>query len=157
MSKNDNNPFNNVDLGDMMKMWSENPFVKSLMENEFVQKMSKGEAPDVDMNAIMESQKKNLEALKSMNEKAAEGLGKLAEQQSKMMSDAMEGLKGFKPEEAAESKFEEAQDVFKRAVESMTSIGEVVKNSSEDVMGVVSERMKDSMSELETLIEKIRK
>lgn len=159
MSKDDNNPFNNFDLGDMMKSWSENPFVKSIMENDFVKKMTNGEPHETGMEEVLESQRKNLETLKAMNEKAAEGLSKLAEQQSQMMNEAMNGVKSQATgaESSVDGKFDEAQEVFKRAVSSMASIGEAVKDAGEGVLEIVSTRMKESMAELEALIEKFKK
>ncbi len=162
MSKDDSNPFNNFDLNTMMAAWGENPFIKSLSENAFVKNFSEGKIADEDMQSLMDSQRKNLENLQAMNQRAAEGLGALAQKQSEMMKDALKNVKDFsqKSEEVKDEGFdnvlEDAQAVFQRAVASMSSVGEVVKESSDDIMEMASERLKDSMKELEELMQKFK-
>ena len=136
--------------------------VKAVSENEFLKKVQSGEQNDFDMSKIVESQRKNLESLKAMNERAAEGLGKLAEKQSALMSDALKGLKdyaekaGDKAEDGFEAKFEEAQTVFKKTIDSFGDIAESAKNTGEDLWDMVQKRMEEGLKELEEFSKKFK-
>ena len=165
MTKNDNNPFHNIDLADMMKMWSENPFVKSLMENDFVQKITKGEAPDFDPKEMVETQKKNIETLMEVNKKAGEGVAKLAEKHASMMAEALESVKLYSkqaqdaatPEIDIKKNVSEAEQTMKKAMANFATIGEATKETGTEIFEILGDRMKESMGELEGLIKKFKK
>ena len=120
------------------------------------------QTPQVDPSALMEAQKKNMDALVEANKKAAEGYKSLFEKQVKVfettMAEARKHAEGFdaskmSPDTAAEQT-EFAKVAFEKAVKNMTVLAEEAQKANSEAYKVVSKRVEDSVKELQTLASK---
>lgn len=119
-------------------------------------------AADLDPSALMESQKKNMDALIEANKKAAEGYKALFEKQVKVfeatMTEARQQAEGFDATnistEAAQAQAEYAKAAFEKAVENMTALAEEAQKANTDAYQVVASRVEDSVKELQAIASK---
>ena len=118
--------------------------------------------PQVDPAALMDAQKKNMEALVTANKKAAEAYKVLFEKQIKVfettMSEARKQAEGFDltkmSPENAKKQSEYAQAAFEKAVKNMTVLAEEAQKANSSAYKVVSARIEDSVKELQVLASK---
>lgn len=121
-----------------------------------------GNAPQVDPSALMDAQKKNMEALVEANQKAAEGYKALFEKQVKVFEDTMaearkqaEGFDATKMSpDAAKEQAEYAKVAFEKALKNMTILAEEAQKANSEAFKVVSARIEDSVKELQALAAK---
>lgn len=147
---NPTNPFMNFDP---MKMFD---FERLSAE------MRRGGMNAVDMQAIVEAQRRNLEALAKANQVAAEGMKALAQRQGELMRQSMEQaslavrdlMGASSPEEKAARQTELAKAAFERAVSNAREMAEMVAKAQQDAGDVIARRMAAGMDELKKMIEK---
>ena len=97
------------------------------MMEEFSKMLKQYNLPGVDMDALMASQKKNLEALTQANRIALEGMQAVAERQAKILQETMNEAstavdvlsKAGSPSEVAAKQAELAKGAFERALSNM--------------------------------------
>ncbi len=120
------------------------------------------QSPQLDPNALMEAQKKNMEALVSANTKAAEAYKKLFEKQVKTfeasMADARKQAKAFDTAdmspEAAQKQADYTKAAFEKAIKNMTVLAEEAHKANSDAFKIVSARIEDGVKELQTMASK---
>jgi phasin family protein len=136
----DKNPFLNFDIGkfDVQKIFAD------------------FKVPGVDMEALLNAQKKNIAALTQANQHAVEGMQALAQRQVEIMQQAMksaadaakEVVAAGGPKEAAAKQAELATAAFEQAVSNMREMAEMVSKSSNQAFSVISKRVAESLEEL---------
>ena len=154
-----------------MASQTDNPFdftklLQGYDPQEFLKQMQGGfssyQVPNVNVDAFMESQKKNMEALVSANQAALAGTQELFKLQSEMfrqaMSDAADAAKSLasssNPQELAEKQAELLQSAMEKALANSTELSELVKASQEEVAKQVNERFLASIQEIKDAISK---
>jgi len=152
MMKGSKMPFGDFDFGKMFDM-SKFDMSKQMGEFKFT---------PVDMDGVVATQRKNIEALAKANQLAAESMQAIARRQSEifraMMEEASvamrEVMAAGSPEEKATKQTEIVKDAFQRAVVNMRELAELVAKSQTDAMEVVQKRVADSLDEIKTVIAK---
>jgi phasin family protein len=112
--------------------------------------------PNVDARAIMEVQKKNVEALVAANQKIAESMQKIAQAEQKIVQDAISDwtaaagrFKGDGDVEAqAALQTEAAIKAVEDGIKHMRSFAELVAKAQMDSMAILNKRMDESIAEL---------
>jgi len=140
-------PFGEFDLAKMFEM------PKQMGDFKF--------AP-VDMEGVVATQRKNIEALAQANQLAVESMQAIARRQSEifrsMMEEASSAMREVmaagSPEEKAARQTEIVKDAFQRAVQNMRELAELVAKSQTEAMDVVQKRVADSLDEIKTVIAK---
>ncbi len=156
------NPFGHFNFEDVFKQIQDNPMMKAWQDSDFYQAYAKEGAQGFDFQALWEAQKKNLEHLNAMNVKIGENVKELAEKQAGMMSEAWESVKAYSEnavnngEADVEKNMAQAQAVFQQATANIQELGKRGMEMSEDVAENLQERMKDSVQDLQNLIDKYR-
>ena len=120
--------------------------------------------PGMDPSILIEAQKKNMDALMAANQAAASGYQDLFKKQvaifEETMSEAQKQMAAFDPSkmtpEAAEAQAQLAQAAYERAIRHMTELAEAAKDANSKAFAIVSERMKDSMTELRDMAKSIK-
>ncbi len=118
--------------------------------------------PGVDMQALVSSQRRNLEALAAANQLAVEGLQTVAKRQTEifrqMMEEASQAMKDVmaagSPEAKASRQTDLVKEAFTRAVANMRELAEMVAKSQGEAFDVINKRVTDSLDELKTLMAK---
>jgi phasin family protein len=145
------NPF------DMSKVLTE--FDPSKMMEQFNKVVSDYKIPGVDMSAIVELQRKNVEALTSANRQAIEGLQAVANRQSEILKETMdEAVTALRelssaggPKEATTKQAELLSKSFEKALTNMRELAEMAAKSNTDAFNVIQQRIHESVNEIKSL------
>lgn len=118
--------------------------------------------PGVDVEALVASQRRNLEALSEANKLAVEGLHAVAKRQSEIFRQVMEEasqamrdmMTAGSPEDKASRQTELVKEAFQRAIANMRELAEMVSKSQGEAFDVINKRVTDSLDELKAVIAK---
>lgn len=149
------NPF------DISKVLSE--FDPSKMMNQVTKAFSDYKVPGLDMSAVIEHQRKNIEALTTANRQALEGLQAIAMRQSEIlrqtMDEAVAALKDLSssegPTEAASKQAQLLGKALEKALTNMRELAEMATKSNTEAFEVVKTRMTESVEEIKQLARKM--
>lgn len=119
--------------------------------------------PGLDTSALMDSQKKNFDALVKANQKAAEGYQNLMRRQGEIMTETMQSIQEavgdlMKANDGKELPKKQAELVEKtvgRALKHMRELAQLTIDANSDAFKVIQERAKESIGEMQELAEKI--
>ncbi|MBM3523487.1 MAG: phasin family protein [Alphaproteobacteria bacterium] len=115
----------------------------------------------VDMQALVDAQRRNLEALARANQVAADGMKALAQRQGEIMRQSMEQasaamrdlMAASSPEEKAARQAEIAKAAFERAVANARDMADMVAKAQQEAGDVITKRMAAGMDEIKKMIE----
>lgn len=152
-----NNPF------DFSKIFNQNQYDPAAMMNEQVQKMfGQFKLPNVDMSALMDAQKKNLDALAAANKATIEGAQELMKRQAEILQEAMTEASTLakdlttsaNPEELTTKQTKIVEDAMKKALENATELSGIVSKTQEETSKLITERFEASMNEIKDAADK---
>jgi len=116
--------------------------------------------PGVDMSAIVESRRKDMEALIATNKAMFESMQELAKKQAEIFAQAMQsaqdGVKAFAKGGAGATPdptlhAELARKAYEKAVGDMGTLADMARKAQADVMAGISERATQSLQEFKAL------
>jgi phasin family protein len=117
--------------------------------------------PGVDMKPIIESRRKDIEALVAANKAAAEAMQALAQRQTEMFASAMQGMQesakkmgstlGAAPDYAKQAEI--ARTAYEKVLGDMKDLAEMARKSQVDAMAVINERATQSFAEMKQLMQ----
>ena len=116
--------------------------------------------PGVDVNALMEARRKDVEALVTANRQAYEGMQLLAHRQAEMLKEAMAELQaatedmmsGKSPGIGAAKQAELGKQTFEKALANMRELAEMATKSQSEAWEVVTRRFHENLEELKKLM-----
>ena len=142
-------------------------FAKSLMDldvtkgaEEVLNKLAQLQVPGVDMDALVASQRDNLEALSSANRAAMEGVKGVGEWQLKILSQtideigktAQEMTGVHSPQEMVVEQTELAKRAFETAVTNMRELAEILNKANENASRAIVDRVRESLEEIKEVL-----
>jgi phasin family protein len=145
------NPFMNVDMSKFMSDFDPSKFAESFT------KMTAGyNVPQVNFDAIIDAQRKNMEVLTAVNKAAVESVQALAQRQNeiaqelaKEATDALADLSKLEgPEDAAAKQAELIKSAFEKAVSNSTELAEMMTASNNEATKVINARITESLDEI---------
>jgi phasin family protein len=112
--------------------------------------------PGIDLEAVVASQRKNIEALTQANQLAAEGLRAITERQVAIARQAVDEASSLlrewaepgAPEERVAKNAELAKQAFEKNVANAREIAELATKAGADVFNVLARRFSESFNEL---------
>jgi phasin family protein len=116
--------------------------------------------PGVDMSAIVESRRKDMEALIATNQATVESMQGIAKKQAEILAQAFKsvqegmqtlvrgGLGAPDPTKSAEM----ARKAYETAVAEMSELGEMARKAQADAMAGITARAQQSMQEIQQLM-----
>lgn len=118
--------------------------------------------PGMDMDAVMASQRKNIEALTAANQLAVEGVQAVLRRQAEIMRQTMEEsaslmsemMASGTPEDKIARQAELAKTAFDKALTNMRELVELVAKSNNEAADVLSNRVKEALEEVKGAIAK---
>lgn len=148
---------------DLSKMMGE--FDPTKMMDQFTKALGQYQIPGVDMTAVLESQRKNMEALTTANKQALEGMKAVATRQSEILRETMEeastAIKGLSavgsPTEAASKQAEFLKQAVERALSHMRELAEMSTKSNTETFDTINKRITESMDEIRQMAQKLKK
>jgi phasin family protein len=119
--------------------------------------------PGIDNAALMESQKKNFQALVDANRKAAEGYQNLMRRQGEIMAETMRSIQEavsdlMQVNDGSDLSRKQAELVEKtvaRALKHMRELADMTISANGDAFKVIQQRAKESIGEMRELAERI--
>jgi len=115
--------------------------------------------PNIDMNAIMDSYKKNLEVLGLINKMSIEvcnGITKLQSAFIKQMMTDMGSIweKSGKPSDVVTRFNEVTRDTIEKAIGNSKQISEMIVSTNKELSAAITKRVKDSVEEAKNIVNK---
>lgn len=134
-------------------------FDPTKMVEEFSNAMKQFRLPGVNIESVVESQKKNLEALTSANRVAFEGMQAVAKRQAEILQETMNEAskavdsvaKAGSPPEMAAKQLEIAKQAFDKAISNMRELAEMVAKANEAAANTVNSRISATLDEIKEL------
>ena len=134
-------------------------FDPTKMVEEFSSAMKQFRLPGVNIESVVESQKKNLEALTSANRVAFEGMQAVAKRQAEILQETMNEAskavdsvaKAGSPPEMAAKQLEIAKQAFDKAIGNMRELAEMVSKANEAAANTVNGRISATLDEIKEL------
>ena len=113
--------------------------------------------PGIDVAAIVESQRKDMEALSEANRQAYEGIKALAERRNQMLKDAFanwqEAMKGARGTELLTKQAELARQGVQDAIANVRELAQMEAKSRKKAWKLVQDRFEENLASLKKLIQ----
>lgn len=112
--------------------------------------------PGVDVNEILASQRKNIEAFSKAVQTATEGAGAVARRQAEILRTAFEQTTAMihelkvpeSPKEAVAKQAELVKKMFETAVANARELAEMVEKSNKEAFDVITRRTNETLDEI---------
>lgn len=129
---------------------------------DFTKMMSEFKVPGVDFDALMATQRKNLEALQQANALAVEGFQAVAKRQAEIFKQSLEELaaaaKDMFDGAPADQKAAKQADLikvgFEKAINNTRELAEIVAKSNRDAADVINKRVAELLEDLRSVVKK---
>jgi len=129
---------------------------------ELTKAFSPYRAAGVDVGALLESQRKNIETLQAANERALAGVQAIAGRQREILeqtiaeaSEALKTLSSSKgPQEAVAKQAELLQVAVEKATTNMRELAEMVTKANDEIVDTMNKRISESLEEIKSLAAK---
>ena len=122
--------------------------------------MEQFKLPGIDMQAIVEARRKDIEALTEANRIAFQGMQALAQKQAEILQKsmqeaqaAMQGLAGGQTAASAGNPGELIQQAFQKALSNMRELAEMAGKSQAQAMEIVSKRVQENIEDAKKLMQ----
>ena len=116
--------------------------------------------PGVDIGALMEARRKDVEALTQANQIAYQSMQALAQREAEILQQtmtewqgAMAGMAGKSPTEMASKGTELATQAFGRALSNMRELAEMASKSQTQTYEVLNRRFQENLEELRKMMQ----
>ncbi|MEZ5585291.1 MAG: phasin family protein [Candidatus Competibacteraceae bacterium] len=127
---------------------------------DFSKMLGDMKVPGFDMQAVMDAQRKNIEALTAANQAAVQGMQAVAQRQAEILSQAMNEVSSMaqqfssagNPQEMSAKQAEVARKAFEQALANMRELAEMVNKSNTDAFAIINKRVTESLQELKALV-----
>jgi phasin family protein len=138
-----------------------NPF----LEMDVTKLLGEFKLPGVDLEKLAAAQRKNVEALTSANQLAAEGFQAIARRQAEILRQTLEQagstmrdlMDQSAPEDRMAKQTELAKTAFETALANMRELAEMVTKANSEAFDVINRRVSESLDELKDMIKRPRK
>jgi phasin family protein len=115
---------------------------------DFTKLLEQHKLPGVDFAALVERERKNIEALTKANKIAFEGFQALVRKQSEILQETMtQAIANARKQDVAKS-MEVAKQGFEKALDHMRELAEMAAKSQKDAFEIVRQRVDENMEEL---------
>ena len=118
--------------------------------------------PGVDMSALVEARRKDIEALMQVNKIAVESLQAMAQKQAEILKTTMEELQSTtqkmaaKPMDGAVHEGQLIQQTLEKAFGYMHELAELTRKSQSEALEVINKRVERNVEELKSLVQSKR-
>ena len=113
--------------------------------------------PNLDIDALIDWQRKDMEALTEMNRQASEGLKALVERRNEILRETLAewqvAIKEATSTEAMSKRAEAAKQGMQKAVANFRELSEIEAQARNNAWKVVQDRMQENMANLQKLLQ----
>lgn len=137
---------------------------EALFDTDFTKVMSEFRIPNVDVEAMVAAQRKNLETLSAANKLALEGMQAVAKRNMEIMqqslADVTEAMKAIAAAEAPQAKAAKQAELLKatyeKAMQNIRELQDMIQKMSGDTLGVLNRRVSEALDEVKAMMEKAK-
>ncbi|KAA0892742.1 TIGR01841 family phasin [Pusillimonas sp. ANT_WB101] len=124
-----------------------NPF------GELTKMLEQFKIPGVDMSAIADARRQDVESLVQANKAVYEGMQALANKQTEMLQQAMQGFQsaGASGMSDPAQQTEMARKAYEKALTDMKGLADIAQKSQADAMAIIMERAAQNMQEIKKM------
>jgi phasin family protein len=119
--------------------------------------IEKFQLPNVDIDALIDWQRKDIEALTEMNRQASEGLKALVERRNEILRESLAewqaAIKEATSTEAVSKRAEAAKQGMQKAIANFRELSEMEAQARTNAWKVVQDRMQENMANLQKLLQ----
>jgi phasin family protein len=134
--------------------------VPPVWDVDFTKMLGEFKVPGVDLDAVLQAQRKNIEALTAANRTAIEGAQAFGRRQSEILrqnlaelqSQFSSAVSAGAPEEKLAKQTELAKSAFEKAIADMKELAELLAKSNTEAAEIVSKRVSASFDELKGVL-----
>jgi phasin family protein len=131
---------------------------------ELTRKLRDYKLPGIDIDAVVASQRKNVEALANASRAAFEGTQAVAKRQAEILQETMKQTaksldalaKAGSPPEVAAKQVELAKEAFEKALGNMRELAEMVTKAQQGAVETISGRISQSLDEIKEMALKMK-
>ena len=121
--------------------------------------------PNMNVEQLMQAQRRNIEALTQANKLAAEGFQAIAKRQSEILKETMDemgkamkdAMSGGTPEANAAKQADLAKQALERALANMKELAEMAAKANSEAFELINRRVMESLDELKVQLNKPKK
>lgn len=148
------NPFASMDFTKMMDFTKGMDFAKGL---DFTKAMGDFKFPGVNVESLVQAQRKNFEAIAAANQLALEGYQAVAKRQADIVRESIEEFTkvgqeltatGTAPDVRLAKQAELAKAGFEKGLSNARELGEILMKSNTEAFGVISKRVAEALDEV---------
>jgi phasin family protein len=137
--------------------------LKDLDPGKMVEKVTKlvqsVKVPGVDVRSLVESQKRNIEAVTTANRAAVEGLQAVAKRQAEILQETMNEAskaidllsKAGSPQEIAATQADLAKSAFERGLGNMRELADMITAANQNATDTINARIAASLDEIKEM------
>lgn len=132
---------------DTSAAWS-NPF------GELTKMLEQFKMPGVDMAAIADARRQDVDSLVQANKAVYDGMQALANKQTEMLKQAMEGIQsaaGTSGSSDPAQQAELARKAYEKTLSDMKDLAKIAQKSQADAMAIIMERATQNMQEIKNI------
>ena len=126
---------------------------------DFSKLMEQVKLPGFDMTSVIETQRKNIDALTAANQLAYEGMQALVKKQAEMFNERVQEIQAEvqkastgNPAEVLSQRGEFVQHTFQKIFDDMRELAEMAQKSQTETLAAISERAAQDVKESKTAL-----
>lgn len=137
---------------------------ETMFDMDVTKLMGEFKLPQVDVEALVAAQRKNIETLSTANKLALEGMQAVAKRNMEIMqqslADMTEAMKAIAAAEAPQAKAAKQAELLKstyeKAMQNIRELQDMIQKMSGDTLGVLNRRVGEALDEVKVMMEKAK-
>jgi phasin family protein len=137
---------------------------ETMFDMDITKMMAEFKLPQVDVEALVAAQRKNIETLSAANKLALEGMQAVAKRNMEIMQQALadltEAMKAIAAAEAPQAKAAKQAELLKvtyeKAMQNIRELQDMIQKMSADTLGVLNRRVGEALDEVKAMMEKAK-
>jgi phasin family protein len=136
----------------------------SIFDMDFTKMMADFKLPAVDVDALLASQRRNIETFSAANKVALEGAQAIARRNMEIVQAAVgemtEAMKAIAATDAPQAKAAKQAELMKaayeKAVVNMRELADMIQRANGEALGLINKRFAETMDEMKSMMEKAK-
>ncbi len=137
---------------------------ETMFDMDVTKMMAEFKLPQVDVEALVAAQRKNIETLSTANKLALEGMQAVAKRHMEIMqqslADMTEAMKAIAAAEAPQAKAAKQAELLKttyeKAMQNIRELQDMIQKMSGDTLTVLNRRVGEALDEVKAMMEKAK-
>lgn len=134
---------------------------ETMFDMDITKVMSEFKLPQVDVEALVAAQRKNIETLSTANKLALEGMQAVAKRNMEIMqqtlADLTDAMKAIAAADAPQAKAAKQAELMKatyeKGMQNIRELQDMIQKMSGDTVGVLNRRVSEALDEVKTMME----